>query len=103
VVRASVSEASRRTISSVLGIVLFVNLPIVWKAVEWWRGSLHPKHVTMTSDMRTTFLISMAAWLLFLAAAFQTRLRLEWLREAAAERAAAADAPERGAVAEGRP
>jgi heme exporter protein C len=93
IVRGSVSEASKRTVSSILGIVLFVNLPIVWKAVQWWRGSLHPQHVTMTGDMRTTLLLSMAAWMVFLAAAFQSRLRLEWLREAAAERAAAADAP----------
>jgi heme exporter protein C len=102
VVRASVSDSSRRTISSVLGIVLFVNLPIVWKAVEWWRGSLHPRHVVMTPEMRTTLLLSMAAWLVFFAAAFQTRLRLEWLREEAAEREAAdAGAPAR--PAEGRP
>jgi heme exporter protein C len=102
VVRASVSEASKRTISSVLGIILFVNLPIVWKAVEWWRGSLHPQHVTMTAEMRTTLLISMAAWFVFLAAAFQARLKLEWLREAAAERAAAEE-PEVVQAGEGRP
>src|SRR5215510_7810802 len=39
VVRASLKSESRRTISSVMGIVFFVNLPIVWKSVEWWRGS----------------------------------------------------------------
>lgn len=103
VVRASVSESSKRAISSVLGIILFVNLPIVWKAVEWWRGSLHPRHVVMTPEMRTTLLLSMAAWLVFLAAAFQTRLRLEWLREAAAELEAAADGATPARPAEGRP
>jgi len=86
VVRASLQSAARRTVSSILGIVLFVNLPIVWKSVEWWRGSLHPRNVTMTGEMRETLLLSMAAWFVFFAAAFLTRLRLEWAREAALTR-----------------
>lgn len=87
VVRSSVGAGARRTISAVLGIVLFVNLPIVWKSVEWWRGSLHPRAVTMTGEMRQTLLLSMAAWLVFFVAALQERLRLEALREAAARSA----------------
>ncbi|HLQ66417.1 MAG TPA: cytochrome c biogenesis protein [Candidatus Limnocylindrales bacterium] len=86
VVRASLHASARRTVSSILGVVLFVNLPIVWKSVEWWRGSLHPRNVTMTGEMRETLLFSMAAWFVFLAAAFVTRLRVEWAREAARER-----------------
>jgi heme exporter protein C len=86
VVRGSIRSGSRRTVSSILGIVLFVNLPIVWKSVEWWRGSLHPRNVTMTGEMRQTLLISMAAWLVFLGAALLTRLQLEVAREAALER-----------------
>lgn len=83
IIRSSVSESSKRTISSVLGIVLFVNLPIVWKSVQWWRGSLHPRSVTMTGEMRQTLLLSMAAWIVFFAAVFLERLRLEALRNAA--------------------
>lgn len=86
VVRASLRSSARRTVSSILGIVLFVNLPIVWKSVEWWRGSLHPRNVTMTGEMREALLFSMAAWLVFFAAAFLSRLRLEWAREAALSR-----------------
>ena len=86
VVRASVRSTSKRTVSSILGIALFVNLPIVWMSIQWWRGSLHPRNVTMTGDMRTTLLVSMLAWIVFLAAAMLTRLRLEWAREAAMER-----------------
>ncbi len=93
VVRASVGEGSKRTISAVLGIILFVNLPIVWKSVEWWRGSLHPRSVTMTGEMRQTLLLSMVAWLVFFVAVFQERLRLEALRNAAesADRGGAVD------------
>lgn len=87
VVRSSLHSAARRTVSSILGIVLFVNLPIVWMSVQWWRGSLHPRNVTMTGEMRTTLLVSMLAWIVVLAAAFVSRLRLEWAREGAMERA----------------
>jgi heme exporter protein C len=86
VVRGSLHSSAKRTVSSILGIVLFVNLPIVWMSVQWWRGSLHPRSVTMTGDMRTTLLVSMTAWIVFLVAALLSRLRLEWAREAAMER-----------------
>ena len=87
VVRASVSPGSRRTVSAVLGIILFVNLPIVWKSVQWWRGSLHPRSVTMTGEMRQALILSMAAWLVFFVAVFQERLRLETLRSESEEEA----------------
>jgi heme exporter protein C len=97
VVRSSIGSSSRRTVSSILGIVLFVNLPVVWMSIQWWRGSLHPRNVTMTGEMRTTLLLSMAAWMVFFAAALFTRLRLEWFREEALERdLAGARAPEPG-------
>jgi heme exporter protein C len=83
-VRASLRSTSRRTISSVMGIVFFVNLPIVWKSIEWWRGSLHPRNVTMTPEMRAVLLFAMAAWLVFYAAALLQRMRLEWREEARA-------------------
>jgi heme exporter protein C len=83
VVRASLRSSAKRTVSAVMGIVFFVNLPIVWKSVEWWRGSLHPKNVTMTGDMRAVLLFSMLAWIVFYLAALERRLRLEWAREAA--------------------
>src|SRR5437867_8508539 len=92
VVRASVAGNSKKTISAVLGVVLFLNLPIVWKSVEWWRGSLHPKSVTMTGEMRQVLLFSMMAWIVFFAAVLERRLRLEWAREAAAREAATRDA-----------
>ena len=84
VVRASLRSESRRTISSVMGIVFFINLPIVWKSIEWWRGSLHPKNVTMAPEMRVTLLVGTAAWMLFYAAALLQRMRIECRAEALA-------------------
>ncbi|HKW50680.1 MAG TPA: cytochrome c biogenesis protein [Candidatus Eisenbacteria bacterium] len=83
-IRASIRSSSKRTISAIMGVVFFVNLPIVWKSVEWWRGSLHPRSVTMTGGMRQVLLFSMLAWIVFFAAVLERRLRLEWAREAAA-------------------
>lgn len=82
VVRASLRSQARRTVSAVMGIVFFVNLPIVWKSIEWWRGSLHPKNVTMAPEMRATLLLGMAAWIVFYLAATLQRMRLEWRAEA---------------------
>ena len=97
IVRSSIRSSSKRTVSSILGIVLFVNLPVVWMSIQWWRGSLHPRNVTMTGEMRTTLLLSMGAWMVFFAAALLTRLRLEWLREESLERdLAGAREPEAG-------
>ncbi|HEU4725805.1 MAG TPA: cytochrome c biogenesis protein [Candidatus Eisenbacteria bacterium] len=81
VVRSSLRSESRRTISSIMGIVFFINLPIVWKSIEWWRGSLHPKNVTMTPEMRMTLLVGMGAWMLFYGAALLQRMRIEWRAE----------------------
>ncbi len=84
VVRSSLRSESRRTISSIMGIVFFINLPIVWKSIEWWRGSLHPKNVTMAPEMRMTLLVGMAAWMIFYGAALLQRMRIEWRAEALA-------------------
>jgi heme exporter protein C len=83
VIRSSLTGGTKRTISAVLGIAFMVMVPITWMSVNLWRGSLHPKSVTMTGDMRQTLLLSMAAWLVFFLAAFQERLRLDALRHQA--------------------
>lgn len=82
VIRASTGSSAKRTVSAIMQIVFFVNLPIVWKSVEWWRGSLHPKNVTMVGEMRQVLLLSMAAWIIFCVAVIERRLRLEWALEA---------------------
>jgi len=85
IVRHSVAAGSRREVSAVLGTVLIITYPITLMSVHWWRGSLHPKNVMMTPDMRGILLVSMAAWILFYLAALQQRLRIEVLREGSQE------------------
>jgi heme exporter protein C len=81
IVRASIKSTSRRTVSAIMGVAFGVLIPIVFVSITWWRGSLHPKNVTMTGDMRQVLLLSMAAWMLFYVAVLERRLRLEWIRE----------------------
>jgi len=81
--RNSVAPSAKRTLSSVLGIALFPITFLVQVSVQLWQGSLHPRNVTMVGEMRATLLLSMAAWIIVFFAAFQQRLRLEWLREEA--------------------
>ena len=83
IVRSSVAAGARRDVSAVLGIVLFVSVILTYMSVTWWRGSLHPKNVTMIPDMRQLLSLSIIAWLVFFFAALQERLRLEGLREGA--------------------
>ena len=89
-VRSSVGPGTRRDVSAVLGVVLFISVIITYMSVTWWRGSLHPKNVTMVPEMRQPLTVSIIAWLVFYIAAFQERLRLELLRQSVAS----GDAPE---------
>ena len=84
IIRASLHGGSRRTISAVMGVMFAVLIPIVYMSVTWWRGSLHPRSVSMTGDMRFVLQFSILAWLCFYAAALERRFRLEWAAEAAA-------------------
>jgi heme exporter protein C len=83
IIRGSLRGESRRTITAVMGVIFAVLVPIVYMSVTWWRGSLHPRNVTMTGEMRFVLQFSMLAWLCFYAAALERRLRLEWAAEAA--------------------
>ncbi len=80
-IRSSVSPGSRRDVSAVLGVVLFLSAIVSYLSVAWWRGSLHPRSVTMTPEMRMTLSISIFAWLAFYVAVLVERLGLERMRE----------------------
>ncbi|MYD93640.1 MAG: cytochrome C assembly protein [Chloroflexi bacterium] len=73
---------ARQRMSSVVGIVGVVSVPIVWFSVEWWR-SLHPTpSVTnpgggMPPEMLTTLLVSVAAFTVFYVVLLRQRMQLE--------------------------
>jgi heme exporter protein C len=82
---------TRATASAVIGILAVVNIPIVHKAVDWWRG-LHQERTifgTVDPEMRGTQLFSaylgLAVFMLLFAWLLIHRFRVAWLAERAAE------------------
>lgn len=67
--RSSLPERSRRaTFSAVFGIVGFVDVPIVFMSIRWWR-SMHPavvsgKGMDMVASMWPAFFLALAAFTL---------------------------------------
>lgn len=85
------STRTRGTISAVIGIMAVVNIPIVHKAVDWWRGLHQEKTIfgTVDPEMRGTQLFSaylgLAVFLLLFAWLLIHRFRVAWLAERAAD------------------
>lgn len=87
--RSSVADEHRAArYAAVLGIVGFVDVPIIHQSVVWWR-SLHPESVTFASggpamppSMLAALLISLLAFTILYAALVVARLRLELVRDA---------------------
>ena len=93
--RVDVHDANRARFAAVLGIIGFVDVPIIRWSVEKWR-TLHPKPVVIQEggtsglppSMMLTFLLTLTAfWLLFFwllrerVALAQVRVEVEHLRE----------------------
>jgi heme exporter protein C len=85
--RASVADDRRGARNAaVLGIVGFVDVPIIHQSVVWWR-SLHPESVVgapggpaMPAAMLASLAISLAAFTLLYAVLLVLRVRVELLR-----------------------
>lgn len=79
--RQGIDDPERRgRLSAVLGILAFVNVPIVHMSVQWWR-SLHPHTVSpgrvdLHPDMWTAALIMVAAFFIMGAVLLIQRLRI---------------------------
>ena len=75
--------------AAVLGIVGFVDVPIVYVAVDWWR-SAHPEAVvgplsesgSLNSSMRTVLMFSMVTFTLLFVFLLRERLSLRKLQDA---------------------
>jgi heme exporter protein C len=81
VIRPAFNDASQRaTISAVLSIFAFADIPIVWFSIRWWRTQ-HPGPVLETGglqhDYAMAFLYNVIAFLLLAAALTLVRLRSE--------------------------
>lgn len=71
---------------AVLGIVGFVDVPIVYMATAWWR-TLHPEAVIspgradMESSMLLAFFVSLLAFTLLYVYMLWHRVRVQWLQD----------------------
>ncbi len=71
----------RRRVSAIFGIFGFVDVPIVWFSVQWWR-SLHPVQTITSGDglpreMLVTMLVTLAAFTVFFFVVLRQRYLLE--------------------------
>jgi heme exporter protein C len=90
-VRGYVTDPGRRArFSAVLGIVGFLDVPLVYFSVRWWRA-LHPDYVLVTKggpqlpgEMLAALMVGFAAFALLFAYSLRLRLRVERVRTARA-------------------
>ncbi len=86
VLRGSVEDEGRRArYGAVLAIVGFVDVPVVFMAIRWWR-TIHPvvfdsSGAHVEPRMLAAFLISLAAFVILFAALLVARTRLEALSD----------------------
>ncbi|MFZ3170761.1 MAG: cytochrome c biogenesis protein CcsA [Carboxydocellales bacterium] len=78
-VRTSFQEPEKRMrFSAIFGIIGFIDVPIVWFSIRWWR-TIHPVVVdgsgfAMSSKMLTTLLVSLVAFTLLYLYLLTTRV-----------------------------
>lgn len=76
-----------RRFAAVLGILGFVNVPLVYFSVELWASEqqLHPRRISLAPEMRLALLVCSAAFFLLFFYLLQRRVRLERAAEALAQ------------------
>jgi len=85
VLRSYLEGSSRqRTVSAILAIIAFLDVPLIHFSVRLWRG-IHPsvigsKQGGLPPSMQLTLTLTLIAFVMFFFALFMTRLRLEQTR-----------------------
>jgi len=71
-------------VAAVFGIVAFVDVPLVWFSIRWWRD-LHPSPMLETGGlspaMRPAFFVCLAAFLALLIYLLRRRYYLQSMRD----------------------
>ena len=63
ILRSALAEEKKRVYSAVLGIIGFLNVPIVYFSVELWQGGLHPDTSTKMNLPPTMQIAWLVSWL----------------------------------------
>ena len=85
VLRSAFTDERKRLYSAVLGILAFVNVPIVYFSVRWWGSVLHPvdvvkpTRVELDPRMQVAFFVSLFAFTLFYVYMLWLRVQVERL------------------------
>jgi heme exporter protein C len=81
------SPERRAVLAAVVGIVGFVDVPLVYFAIPWWRTQ-HPQPVLMGGEdsgldpkMATTLWVCSATFLLLFTVLFRRRVAIERMRQ----------------------
>ena len=83
ILRSALAEEKKRVYSAVLGIIGFLNVPIVYFSVELWQGGLHPDTSTkmnLPPTMQIAWLISWLALTLLYLFLLMFRYRAERMK-----------------------
>ncbi len=83
ILRSALAEEKKRIYSAVLGIIGFLNVPIVYFSVELWQGGLHPDTTTkmnLPPTMQIAWLISWFALILLYLFLLMFRYRAEQMK-----------------------
>ncbi len=82
----STAEGERRSrFAAVLGIVGFIDVPLIYLSVSWWR-TMHPGYVAtepggLAPQMTQTLIAALASFTLLYVLLLAARLRLEQARD----------------------
>ena len=80
VLRSVLEGDRRRLYSAVLGIIAFLNVPIVYYAVDIWQGGLHPDRGTkwnLEATMRQTWMVALVALIMLFTLLLIVRYRMK--------------------------
>ena len=83
-IRKGFEDPERRAmVSAVFGIVAFVDVPLVWFSIRWWRD-IHPSPMLETGglapSMRPAFYVCIAAFMILFLYLLRRRFYLEMIR-----------------------
>lgn len=86
--RSSVDDMKRARMAAVLGIIGFLDVPIIYLSVTWWR-TMHPTLLVSESGgldaaMRATLMVALLSFTLLFVWMLLVRVRLEQKRDALA-------------------
>ena len=84
-IRNYIEDPDRKAmVAAVFGIVAFIDVPLVWFSIRWWRD-LHPSPMLETGglspSMRPAFLVCLSAFLVLLIYLLRRRFYLQSMRD----------------------